>query len=169
VCVCVCVCVYLCVCVCVYSFMCVKNPIPMSRKQVPWRIHAWWLIHTCAMCHGYYNAAAHTHDTVICVTLLIYMCAMTATALDRTNIIDSYVCHDSFICVPWLFHTCAVTHSYVRHACYNARASFICVPANITHSYVWHDSFIHVPWLSHMCAMTESTLKQANSAEPPSQ
>ena len=101
------------------------------------------------------------HDTFLCVTWLIHMCAMTC----------AYVWHDACICLTWHIYTCGVTSWYVWHAvCYilpyncitlhhAATATHVYMlhitdrwdVCRMTRSYVWHDSFICVTWLMHMC------------------
>jgi len=118
------------------------------------------------------------HDSFICVSWLVHMCATTrhnkssAMQLDelafwKREKASSEWCY-SFIRVPWLIHTCDMTYSYVRHD------SFICLTwliRNVRGSRseraekerkkernAWRDSFTRVPWLIHMCDMTHSAI-----------
>ena len=81
------------------------------------------------------------HDSLICVTWLIYMCDMT----------HSYVWHDSFICVTWLIHMCDMTHSGVwpdSFICVAWVVDFVTHSCVVTHCYVefvTHSSY--VTWL----------------------
>jgi len=119
-------------------------------------------------CHSVPHASFSIlwQDSFICVTWLMYVCAMT----------HSYMWHDSFTCVTWLIHACDLPHSYVWHdysyvwhdwficvtwLTYMWHKSFICVSWRIlmrdmTPLHVWHDSFTRVIWLIHTCDMTHS-------------
>jgi len=96
------------------------------------------------------------HDSLLCVTWLIYMCDMT----------HWYVWHDTCICVTWHMHMCDMTHWYVWHD------SFMCDMTRNPQSHfsmlsgisskvvcVWerHELFILATWLIHSCDMTHST------------
>ena len=126
---------------------------------------------TFAHTHTHTNTHTHTHmthpymrhDSFICVTWLIHMCAVTHTC-------DTTHTHNQaslmFSSVTWLIHTRDMTHSYEWHD------SFIWVTwlihmCDMTHSCEWHDSFIRVTWLihmravTHMCDMTQLTTRPA--------
>jgi len=108
------------------------------RESVPW----------------YWCVTGVWHNSFMCLSRFIHMCAMT--------LFHSYVCHDtvSFICVAWNFFIhmggTTVFHSYVCHdtfSCMYQRVSRVC---DITHSYVCQDIFICVArhFFIHMCGTT---------------
>ena len=121
------------------------------------------------------------HDSLICVTWLIYMCDMTHLCGRQDSFL--WVSHDSLMDLSVMslngLHMNAHIHarnahmrranSCVWHAgiCfYGWQDSAICVMwliymCDMTHSYVWLDSCVSVPWLiyscdilNYMCAMT---------------
>ena len=106
------------------------------------------------------------HDSFICMTWLIPMCAMTHSCVFHDSFMcvpwlipmyvrtHSCVCHDSFLCAPWLIIIYATMYSYVCHE------SFIWVSWRI---HVCQDSFLCAPWLIHMCAMTQSHVCNVSS------
>jgi len=87
------------------------------------------------------------HDTTLCLTWLLPMCAMAYLC----------VCHDWLVCVSHQFWMCAMPHWYVwLDAC-------ICLPAcviwfiricAIARSYMCNGSFVYAPWLIGVCAVT---------------
>jgi len=93
------------------------------------RVYVKWLMCVCAMTHS-----RVWHDSIICVTRLVYTCDMTCSCVWR----------DSFICVTWLIHDvtrrlihmCDMTHSWLIHMC------------DMTHS-----------WLIYMCDMTHDVTR----------
>jgi len=104
-----------------------------------------WLIRMCDITPSY-----ACHDSFICVTWLVLMCAMTHTSVCVLWLMRAVAKHGRRVVlaqVPWLIHMCAMTLSYVWHD------PSICA---MTHSYVWHDPSMCVPWLIHMCDMTRS-------------
>jgi len=126
----------------------------MSHSCVPWLIHILW------------------HDSFMCVSWLLYMCAMTHLhvshgnwtsvrhfALITTHLVVTclvHVYHDSFIRVPWLLHICTMTHSYV------CRDTFTCVTQKVDECATFCPYYYSsrgdmsrscVPWLIHMCPM----------------
>ena len=105
-----------------------KSVQMLHRRSCVWHdsiICVTWLIHICAMTHSY-----AWHDSFIC----LHVCDMT----------HSYVCHDSFICAPWFICVCAVTHSCVTWLFQMWNDSFMCDAyiRKMTHSYICRDSFI---------------------------
>jgi len=116
-----------------------------------WILHiynATWRIDTCHITNSYAHTMNQSYvyrDSLICVTGLIHMCAMTR----------SFVHYDSFIYAMWLIHMCDMNHSY-------SWREEICI-CDMIHSYMHHDSLIRVftyaTWhtymrLMHMCDMT---------------
>jgi len=135
------------------------------------------VLHMCDMTHVPYTMYLRWRDSLICVTWLIDMCAVT----------HSYVCRDSctshdvsevkyvFCCWQDRYNTakitrgsylhvwslqCCVCHIYMWHDSFIRMTwsmYFICVPwlmyltrciwGDMTHWHVWHDSLIYVTWL----------------------
>jgi len=101
----------------------------------------------------------------MCVTWLIYVCAMT----------HSYVWHDSFICVTWLIHMCYMsnisTHSCVTYQlmCVSQHInSCVWVMSNIsTHSHINESCHTYESTHSHInesCHTYESTHSHINES-----
>jgi len=123
------------VCVCVCS--CVFERVSVSTCHVaPWLYR--FYLHTTRL--------YMRHDSLICVTRRVHMCAMT----------HEYVCHDSWMCVPWLMNVCAMTHECVCHD------SWICVAWGVRFLSLrllnlWLPPRVHTKHVKHINTWNTST------------
>jgi len=130
-------------CVCRDWFVCLTHSYVWYDRctRVSWPIHVWdvtdsyiwnnssyvwfdWIIRVTWLIHVW-------HDSVIRVSLLLFMRDMTHPYVWRIHIFDM----THHMCVTWLIHMC-----------------------DMTHSCVWHDSVIRAPCFIHTCDLTHSDL-----------
>ena len=93
-------------------------------------------------------------DSLMCVTWLISVCAMTQSRVCDKNypcvydMTHSYVRYDSIMRVTRLLHMRDITHSYVQH---NSFVMWLIHSCDMTRPYVWHDSFMCVTLCTFIC------------------
>jgi len=119
-------------------------------KWSPWRIHmcypthrcvchdSWtfvtWRIRASIFCKAKCSTSNKAHDSFICVTWLIYMCAMTHPTARVHPATQSALRNVTWS--PWLTHMCYVTHSCVP-----------CVPQQIHRASIfweWYDADVSI-------------------------
>jgi len=103
-----------------------------------WHVALIWVAWLCVSFRIHLGGRTHAYMySFICMTWLIYMCAMTHSHVWMTHrLCDS--CRRLY--VPWLIYMCAMTHSHVW----------------MTHRLCDSRRRLCVPWLILMCAMTHS-------------
>jgi len=106
-----------------------------------------------------YSCRCMWRNSVLCVTWLIHMCAVTQCGWHMWHVLHVWhvwhvfhvwhVWRNSFLCVTWLIHICAVTQRGMAASegtCMHVSEGTCMHVCSMTPSYVRHDSYIGLPW-----------------------